>query len=289
MEYGKIIMSENILDKELECFADSNIECLSDLEIRQHLSELVTTLIPKAVDTFIKNVVIPIGWLIVGVFVVDLLFSVNRKEKGLKELLDICDEYNKIKLMFTLDQLVDMIMSSIGLDEDSLCEEELLAHKEYLRNMVKDLLRFYVQNETIPTNYIIQYGRYLFDDSRDTVNLLGIKRVLDKENFKRNKKLIKFPDRIEEIINKYKEEESRLPSQAKLMIFLCNKINFADLKRRLSNKGDMVNEVLKFPEFFAIKTGKQHKYFHYKFEDKEGIVEGDISLTKLQDMIALCV
>ncbi len=232
----------------------------------------------------IERVILSSGGFFIAILLIGLIIFIQKKISREKDLIDICDEYKETKLMYTLDQLVDMAFSSFGL-ASILKEENSVRYKNQLRDILRNLIRFYVQTEAISQKYITKYGKYIFDDPRDEISLLAVRMVVNKEYFKRNKTLIKFSDKTIGTMDKYKEEKIKIPAKAKLMTFVYNR--FTDLFEKTSNIriSQIVDEILALPEFSRKNPNQKQNIFFYRFEEKGEIIEGEISKTALENII----
>ena len=94
---------------------------------------------------------------------------------------------------------------------------------------------------------------------------------------------------MEELATRYnKSPNENIPSLIKLQIILCKRISKLDEKNQGEKK--VIDAVLSMPEFSKVKSNKKkHIEYHYRLEDSGELIEGDISLTKLKQIISLCL
>lgn len=164
--------------------------------------------------------------------------------------------------------------------------KEVLQEKQKLKSSLKRSLRFYEKNMIIPSRYINKYGRCLFDNSKDEINILGLKIFVDMELSIRGTIPLEFSDKELSLIERYAihDQKYELHSVVRLMMFLSNKIRKIE-ECGLEHK-DVLDKILKLKEFSEKPCAGKQRYFHYRFEDNRGIIDGDISLTKLKLLLS---
>ena len=117
---------------------------------------------------------------------------------------NILNEYIEIDLVYTLDQIVDRFYVSKQIKSGRLDCKEILQEKRKLKSSLKRSLRFYEKNMIIPSRYINKYGKCLFDNPKDEINILGLKIFVDMELSIRGTIPLEFSDRELSLIEKYR-------------------------------------------------------------------------------------